>query len=250
MKCYQHPDADAVGVCISCGQGVCDVCAVIIGHKLYCKTDADKSMAADEECKLLRDEYVAQVPAHASYILALVVAFVVLVPNFFSALHDYFGVIPSGNPLWLVDSEIGFLTVALALIVILAFRESGRLLYFLELDAITANMLGTSGPKAKKQFDDAILYVRDHAPFYGISAVVFAELFVQMTYSCILDNKRTFMIHYSWQRWLIRHFSPWESPKDSDETSTKLRELLNESCDKFLSEEFGNRFRSQNNQKS
>ena len=33
---------DAVGVCSECGQGVCDVCAVRIGGKLYCKADADR----------------------------------------------------------------------------------------------------------------------------------------------------------------------------------------------------------------
>lgn len=42
MKCYIHHDTDAVGVCSECGQGVCDVCAVRMGGKLYCKTDADR----------------------------------------------------------------------------------------------------------------------------------------------------------------------------------------------------------------
>ena len=41
MKCYVHQTIDAVGVCHECGQGVCDACAVRIGGKLYCKTDAD-----------------------------------------------------------------------------------------------------------------------------------------------------------------------------------------------------------------
>jgi hypothetical protein len=41
MKCYVHRDVDAIGVCSECGQGVCDSCAVRIGGKLYCKTDAD-----------------------------------------------------------------------------------------------------------------------------------------------------------------------------------------------------------------
>jgi len=42
MKCYNHPKADAVGVCSLCGKGVCSKCAVEIGGKLYCKPDADK----------------------------------------------------------------------------------------------------------------------------------------------------------------------------------------------------------------
>ncbi len=46
MKCYVHPSVDAVGVCSSCGRGVCRVCAVRLGGKLYCKEDADKVFAS------------------------------------------------------------------------------------------------------------------------------------------------------------------------------------------------------------
>ena len=42
MKCYAHPDVDVIGVCSECGRGICDVCAVRIGGKLYCKKDADR----------------------------------------------------------------------------------------------------------------------------------------------------------------------------------------------------------------
>lgn len=40
MKCYVHHNADAVGVCTSCGRGVCRRCAVRVGGKIYCKEDA------------------------------------------------------------------------------------------------------------------------------------------------------------------------------------------------------------------
>lgn len=46
MKCYKHPKVVAVGVCSQCGKGVCDKCAVEIGGKLYCKSDADKVFGA------------------------------------------------------------------------------------------------------------------------------------------------------------------------------------------------------------
>jgi hypothetical protein len=42
LKCYVHRDVDAIGVCSECGQGICDICAVRIGGKLYCKADADR----------------------------------------------------------------------------------------------------------------------------------------------------------------------------------------------------------------
>lgn len=37
MKCYYHPDRDAVGVCVKCGKAVCAEDSVIIDGKLYCK---------------------------------------------------------------------------------------------------------------------------------------------------------------------------------------------------------------------
>jgi hypothetical protein len=46
LKCYVHQNVDAVGVCSSCGRGVCRVCAVRLGGKLYCKEDADKVFAS------------------------------------------------------------------------------------------------------------------------------------------------------------------------------------------------------------
>lgn len=49
LKCYVHHDSDAVGVCSECGQGVCDVCAVRIGGKLYCKEDADRVFGSMKE---------------------------------------------------------------------------------------------------------------------------------------------------------------------------------------------------------
>jgi hypothetical protein len=49
LKCYVHHDADAVGVCSQCGQGVCDACAVRIGGKLYCKEDADRVFSPQRE---------------------------------------------------------------------------------------------------------------------------------------------------------------------------------------------------------
>ena len=42
LKCYEHPELDAVGVCSECGKGICDKCVVEIGGKLYCKRDANK----------------------------------------------------------------------------------------------------------------------------------------------------------------------------------------------------------------
>ena len=41
MKCYVHPEVDAVGTCTSCGKSVCSNCAVEKNGKLVCRTCAD-----------------------------------------------------------------------------------------------------------------------------------------------------------------------------------------------------------------
>jgi len=42
MKCYIHPERDAIGVCVMCGHGVCDACSVNLGGKIYCKQCVEK----------------------------------------------------------------------------------------------------------------------------------------------------------------------------------------------------------------
>ncbi len=38
LKCYQHPEVEAVGICTECGKGVCSSCAVEKGDKkISCK---------------------------------------------------------------------------------------------------------------------------------------------------------------------------------------------------------------------
>ncbi len=47
MKCYYHPDRDAVGVCSRCGRAVCAEDSVIIDQKLYCKECAETIKSND-----------------------------------------------------------------------------------------------------------------------------------------------------------------------------------------------------------
>jgi hypothetical protein len=46
VKCYNHPDRDAVGTCSVCGQGICEACAVEVAGKLYCKNDVEKGLVS------------------------------------------------------------------------------------------------------------------------------------------------------------------------------------------------------------
>ena len=42
MRCYKHPDRDAIAVCVGCGRGICEDCAMKVGEKFYCKECAEK----------------------------------------------------------------------------------------------------------------------------------------------------------------------------------------------------------------
>ena len=37
MKCYYHPEVDAVATCTSCGKAICQSCAVDVAGRLYCQ---------------------------------------------------------------------------------------------------------------------------------------------------------------------------------------------------------------------
>lgn len=37
MKCVNHPENDAVGVCIGCGKNICEICKVSFRGETYCK---------------------------------------------------------------------------------------------------------------------------------------------------------------------------------------------------------------------
>ncbi len=56
MKCFNHPDRDAVAICSVCGQGLCESCSVKIAGKFYCKPDADRVFG--EEKQMMAEEFV------------------------------------------------------------------------------------------------------------------------------------------------------------------------------------------------
>lgn len=37
MKCYKHPNVDAIATCVTCGKPICDECAVEVGDKVMCR---------------------------------------------------------------------------------------------------------------------------------------------------------------------------------------------------------------------
>jgi hypothetical protein len=45
MKCVNHSEADASGVCVNCGKSFCAACVVQLGGTYYCKPDFEKLAA-------------------------------------------------------------------------------------------------------------------------------------------------------------------------------------------------------------
>lgn len=44
MRCFQHPDQDAVGICKSCGKGLCGACAVDLRKGLACRASCEEDV--------------------------------------------------------------------------------------------------------------------------------------------------------------------------------------------------------------
>lgn len=46
MKCFRHVERDAVGICKSCGKGICPDCAVDLGRGLACRGQCEGEVRA------------------------------------------------------------------------------------------------------------------------------------------------------------------------------------------------------------
>jgi hypothetical protein len=49
MKCFNHPNTDAVGVCKSCGRGLCRDCIAAVGLSCSCKGECEAVVAAQND---------------------------------------------------------------------------------------------------------------------------------------------------------------------------------------------------------
>ena len=48
MRCYNHSDRDASGICKACGKGLCTECAVDLGFGLSCRGEHEQRVAAND----------------------------------------------------------------------------------------------------------------------------------------------------------------------------------------------------------
>ncbi len=59
MKCFRHPDLDALGICRSCFKGLCGLCVVDVGNGIACKNSCEQSVG-------LLNSQIAQAKGYAT----------------------------------------------------------------------------------------------------------------------------------------------------------------------------------------
>ena len=96
MKCYRHPNVDAVGVCYECGRGLCTSCAISVRGRLYCQTDVDALLAPERRDSRQNDKRSAAITLASILFVLYGVGELAL-----SILLMYYGVVPGSfnNPL-------------------------------------------------------------------------------------------------------------------------------------------------------
>lgn len=66
MKCFTHRSDDAVGVCKTCQKGLCEKCAVDLGHALVCR-GACETEAAQIHAQILTNRRLLAVQKWTRY---------------------------------------------------------------------------------------------------------------------------------------------------------------------------------------
>ncbi|MEM2900184.1 MAG: hypothetical protein QXT63_05280 [Thermoplasmata archaeon] len=57
MKCYFHEEKEAIGVCVSCGKGLCDDCKIEFDGKLHCKACVEKKSISQKRHESFYPQY-------------------------------------------------------------------------------------------------------------------------------------------------------------------------------------------------
>lgn len=112
MKCYRHPNVDAVGVCSQCGRGVCTACAMSVKGRLYCKADVERLVSRDgDEAKPVSKRHPTITLAALLFILlgagevclSIFLMYAGVVPGSYKSLLQYF---PFSTDASLIDTSV------------------------------------------------------------------------------------------------------------------------------------------------
>jgi len=116
---------------------------------------AERTRDVRHEVELLRDEFMAQVPAHSGYAIAAMVGLVLSIATLLS------------NP--------AILTITASIVLMTGLFFFSRLIYYLELVAITADILGLNGESRSSYFAKTIGLQSEVLKESGVTGVVFEE---------------------------------------------------------------------------
>ena len=121
MRCFNHPELDAVGICKVCQKGLCEACSVDLEHSLACK-GKHESLAEATHALVLRSMRVQGTAGRSRYVVPAFYAFMGLMFSFFGLRGDS----KADNLLLLMG--LGFLVFAVVVFVAnrRAFGPSNR----------------------------------------------------------------------------------------------------------------------------
>lgn len=78
MKCYNHPESDAIGACVSCKKAMCGECAVEVQGRLICRDCLAAGKTSTEASDITDND---KMMALLAYIIPLVVPLVILLSD-------------------------------------------------------------------------------------------------------------------------------------------------------------------------
>jgi hypothetical protein len=71
MKCYYHPDTDAVAACTNCGKAICQSCSVNVSGKLICQTCLSSGAATSYRSQSIQPAKTTNTLAIVSLVLGI-----------------------------------------------------------------------------------------------------------------------------------------------------------------------------------
>ncbi len=118
MKCFYHPETDAVGICKNCNRGLCTECAVDVGNALACKNRCEERTKAADTI-VTRNIYLSQ-RTGTSYSLSTLVWIVM------GLLFFVLGINAGPSPMQLISILGGVLFAAVGVWVFLTRSKMPR----------------------------------------------------------------------------------------------------------------------------
>jgi hypothetical protein len=109
MRCFNHPEREAVGICKSCSKGICSDCASDLGHGLACR-DKHEPNVESLNTMIVRSSRVQATTTRAKYVAPAFTAFM-------GAMFLGYGYFKEGLSGFLAPLGIGFLVYSVALFV-------------------------------------------------------------------------------------------------------------------------------------